>query len=291
MPMAGQNPVLDRTPVKRKTKMRATVVEREDTAPVVDDEQWTHTPTDDDRPPRLQLLQRPDANPLIGRMLVTRLAHRPSLRRYWRRPLRQRRSVLRQLRCGAEDAAASHSSICRQPVIADCCGRNQRESRVSSRPARRWRCSAIPRWFGLTVMPNSREREEGTSLAVAPSPCAWTARRVASLSDMACAGCAARALPRMAAGAGVGAVRAGRPRLHLSVVSILPNRVSTRSATSSSLSWAPSFSRSASSRARPSETFCFSCPISSNVAICSLPLPPIPNIVILHRYFEINGGP
>src|ERR1700751_237095 len=83
MPMAGQNPVLDRAPVKRKTKMRATVLEREDTVAVVDDEQWTHTPTDDAHPPRLQLLQRPDADPLIGRMIVTRLAHRPSLRRYW----------------------------------------------------------------------------------------------------------------------------------------------------------------------------------------------------------------
>src|SRR5208283_259759 len=34
----------------------------------------------------------------------------------------------------------------------------QRPSRFSSRPARRWRCSAIPRWFGRTVSPNSRER-------------------------------------------------------------------------------------------------------------------------------------
>jgi hypothetical protein len=37
MPMAGQNPVLDRAAVQRKTEMRATVVEREDTAPVVHD--------------------------------------------------------------------------------------------------------------------------------------------------------------------------------------------------------------------------------------------------------------
>ena len=36
MPMAGQNPVFDRAPVKWKTKMGATVVEREDAATVVD---------------------------------------------------------------------------------------------------------------------------------------------------------------------------------------------------------------------------------------------------------------
>jgi hypothetical protein len=30
--------------------------------------------------------------------------------------------------------------------------------RAYSRPARRWRCSAIPRWFGLTVIPNSRDK-------------------------------------------------------------------------------------------------------------------------------------
>jgi len=44
MPMTGQNPVPDRAAVKRKTEMRATVVEREDTAPVVHDKQRTDTP-------------------------------------------------------------------------------------------------------------------------------------------------------------------------------------------------------------------------------------------------------
>jgi site-specific DNA recombinase len=37
-------------------------------------------------------------------------------------------------------------------------GKSQRLSRCSSRPSRRWRCSAIPSWFGRTVIPNSRER-------------------------------------------------------------------------------------------------------------------------------------
>jgi len=53
MPMAGQNLVFDGAPMKRKTKMRAPVVERKDTVPVVDDEQWTSAAADNDRPPRL----------------------------------------------------------------------------------------------------------------------------------------------------------------------------------------------------------------------------------------------
>jgi len=51
-----------------------------------------------------------------------------------------------------------------QPGIAGCseccadCGKYQRWSRLSSRPPRRCRCNAIPRWFGLTVIPNCRDR-------------------------------------------------------------------------------------------------------------------------------------
>jgi hypothetical protein len=81
--MAGQNPIFDGAPMKRKAKMRATVVECEDAVPVMDDEQWTNAATDDDHPSRLQLLQRPNADPLIGRTPVRHLGHAASLRRYW----------------------------------------------------------------------------------------------------------------------------------------------------------------------------------------------------------------
>jgi hypothetical protein len=125
---------------------------------------------------------------------------------------------------------------------------------------------------------------------VAPSPCACTAFRVASLSDTLGACCwlprARRSPPA------VGAVLAGRPLRRLSVVlAFPPNRVNTRSATSSSLSWSASFVRSASSRASRSEIRCFSCPISSTVAICSLFLlvSPIPTNIRLRRYSRING--
>jgi hypothetical protein len=70
--------------------------------------------------------------------------------------------------------------------------------------------------------------------------------------------------------AAAGAVLAGRPLFCLSVVTAFPpNRVRTRSAVSSSLSCSPSLVRSTSSRANRSEILCFSCPISSNVVICS----------------------
>src|SRR6266404_9583251 len=84
------------------------------------------------------------------------------------------------------------------------------------------------------------------------------------------------------------AVLAGRPLLCLSVVSAFPpNRLRTRSAISSSLSWSPSFVRSASSRAIRSEIRCFSCAISSNVAIYSLPpRPPNTGITRPRRLFS-----
>ena len=69
------------------------------------------------------------------------------------------------------------------------------------------------------------------------------------------------------AGAGV----AKPPLRRLLVLTALPDRVSTRSAISSSPSWSASRARSVSSRASRSETRCFSCPISSNVAIFHFP--------------------
>src|SRR6516162_7351066 len=62
---------------------------------------------------------------------------------------------------------------------------NQRASRFSSRPARRWRDSALPRWFGRTVSPNFRERYLRRSSALAPLACALTAFSVTSPSDAA----------------------------------------------------------------------------------------------------------
>src|SRR6266566_3172083 len=47
---------------------------------------------------------------------------------------------------------------------------------------RRGLADAAPRWFGLTVIPNSDKRQFRISLAVTPSPCACTALKQASLS-------------------------------------------------------------------------------------------------------------
>jgi hypothetical protein len=162
MPVAGQNAVVDRAAVQREAEMRATIVEREDATPVMDDQQWTRTAVDDGHPLGLQLRKSPDADPITGQGLrssvVARLGHRS-------RPAITAGGNGRgvgMFRDTPYSAADSHSSTCRQALIAGCepagCGMNQRESRVSSRPARRWRCSAIPRWFGLTVIPSSRER-------------------------------------------------------------------------------------------------------------------------------------
>ena len=82
MPVARQDAVLDRAAVQRKTEMRAPVVECEEFAPIMCDEQRTTAAVNDGHSPRLQLIQRADADPLIGRMLVTRLGHRASLRRH-----------------------------------------------------------------------------------------------------------------------------------------------------------------------------------------------------------------
>src|SRR6267143_579459 len=68
----------------------------------------------------------------------------------------------------------------------------------------------------------------------------------------------------------------------------LQNRVRTRSAVSSSLSCSPSLVRSTLSRSSRSEILCFSCPISSNVVICScLLVRPTPVITRLRQYSPI----
>ena len=87
---------------------------------------------------------------------------------------------------------------------------------------------------------------------MAPSPCACTAFKLASLIETPGAFLLLR-LPRFPAGAGV--VLAGRALCRFSVVTALPpNRARTRSAISSSSSWPLSFSRSASSRERGGST-------------------------------------
>ena len=50
MPVAGQDAVLDAAPIERETHMRATIVEREDAAALVDDEDRAMAAVDD-KPP------------------------------------------------------------------------------------------------------------------------------------------------------------------------------------------------------------------------------------------------
>jgi hypothetical protein len=76
MPVAGQNPVLYRAAVKRKTEVRATVIERVEATLIVHDEQWAGAATEDGHAFGLQLLQSPDADPVFGRGFGTRLEHR-----------------------------------------------------------------------------------------------------------------------------------------------------------------------------------------------------------------------
>ena len=101
------------------------------------------------------------------------------------------------------------------------------------------------------VMPNSWDRYVRTSLAAAPPRCASTALKTASRSATVGASLRRRAL---GASRATGAVLAGRSLLRRSIVpAVFPNRVSTRSAISSSLSSFASFADSASSRASCSE--------------------------------------
>jgi hypothetical protein len=64
---------------------------------------------------------------------------------------------------------------------------DHRPSASSNRPARRCRCSAMPRWFGRTCIPKCSERYSRTCSADALLPSVWTACSVASPS--ASAGC------------------------------------------------------------------------------------------------------
>jgi len=71
MPMAGQDPIFNRAPVKRKTEMRATIVESEELASIMHDQQRTCAAANDGHAARLQLLQCPGAYPIVSRRFAT----------------------------------------------------------------------------------------------------------------------------------------------------------------------------------------------------------------------------
>ena len=102
---------------------------------------------------------------------------------------------------------------------------------------------------------------------MAPSLCACTAFKLASLIERPGAFWSLRPRPPAAA---LGVVFAGRALLRFSVVTaFLPNRARTRSAISSSSSSPLSFSRSASRRASRWEIRCFSCSINAVILVVS----------------------
>ena len=71
MPVASQNPIFDRTPMERKAKMRTTVIEREELAPIMYDEQRARAAADDGHAPRFQLPQCAGAHPTVSRRFET----------------------------------------------------------------------------------------------------------------------------------------------------------------------------------------------------------------------------
>ncbi len=172
VPMAGQDAIGDRAAVQREAEMRAAIVERKDAAAIVDDEQRALAGLDDARAFGLELGQGAGAQPILAARWVGRLVrnagaggfgHRAGLHAGagQRPPIAAVTGAVREARL--PPPAGSGLSARGQPAIADCSadpprGMNQRESRLSSRPARRWRWSAMPRWLGRTLMPNSLER-------------------------------------------------------------------------------------------------------------------------------------
>ena len=66
--------------MKRKTEMRATVVECVEAVPISDDEQWAGPAANDGHTFGRELLQIPGVDPIvsraIGSLLITGLAHR-----------------------------------------------------------------------------------------------------------------------------------------------------------------------------------------------------------------------
>ena len=71
MPMAGQNPIFNRAPVKRKTEMWATIIKSKELAPIMHDQQRTCTAANHGQRPRLQFLQCPGAYPIVSRRFAT----------------------------------------------------------------------------------------------------------------------------------------------------------------------------------------------------------------------------
>ena len=69
VPMTGQDAVFDAAALKRKSHMRATIVEREDTSPVVDDEDWTMATAHNEPPLRLQFVKAPCESEFLARRI------------------------------------------------------------------------------------------------------------------------------------------------------------------------------------------------------------------------------
>jgi hypothetical protein len=57
VPMTGQDAVLDTAAFKRKAHVRATIVEREDAPPIIDNQNRTVAPVDDKHPLCLQVIE------------------------------------------------------------------------------------------------------------------------------------------------------------------------------------------------------------------------------------------
>ena len=81
MPVASQNAVFDRAAVQWEAEMGTAIVEREDTAPIVHDEQRTRAAGDDHHPLGLQLVQGASADQFLAAKLLGSLADRFGHRR------------------------------------------------------------------------------------------------------------------------------------------------------------------------------------------------------------------
>ena len=97
VPVAGQDPVLDAAPVEREAHVGAAVVEREDAAAVVDDEDRAMGAVHDESAFRLQLFEAPCKCEVRVRHVHERTSRNRRFRR--RRPIAPRRSW----RCLADD--------------------------------------------------------------------------------------------------------------------------------------------------------------------------------------------
>ena len=155
MPMAGQNAIFDQAAMRWKTEIPTAVIERKNfVSPYMTGEGQTLPSTS-----VMPLPLSPSSVPTLIQFpaAVSNAFCCPI--RTWRGPsatlLRLRAPISPARSGGASQLVIACWSEC--SLCADG-GKCQRWSRFSSRPARRCRCNAIPRWFGLTVIPNCRDR-------------------------------------------------------------------------------------------------------------------------------------